>query len=292
MQGQYAPLAMLNQFTSGITNTAMNNASANTRTAMQLSAQAELEAKRAKIQQKQFEMSYGLQQESEGAKANYYKYVGGGKDAAELEKLGSLASGKLMSRMGDLQMLLTQLPPNDPRRKIVMEQMTMLKAGLGLAPGERSGFAGTLGSFLDNPSTAALFADAYGNKAKVPAKPGSNSAVLPADAPPGSTLQFNPGDDNPDSAANMEWHFAGGRGTSPYANGVSWTEVPDEENYQSLIDERNAAWVDPELGGSEPAPSASSGSRNPRQQTSTASPSSEAGTGGGTGGGRNPKQGR
>jgi len=254
MQGQYAPLAMLNQFTNALTQTGLNNASATQRAAMQIDAQRELEAKRAKIQQKQFEMSYGLQQESEGAKADYYRYVGGGKDAAELQKLGGQASGKLYSRIGDLKMMLSQLPPNDPRRKVVTQQISMLTAGLGLAPGERSGFAGTLGSFLDNPATAALFADAYGNKAKVPAKPGSNSAVLPAPAPPGSTLQFNPGDDNPDSAANMEWLFAGGVGTSPYANGASLTEVPDEENYQGLIDERNAAWVDPELGGSEPTP--------------------------------------
>jgi len=60
MQGQYAPLGMLNQFTNALVQTGLNNASATNRTAMQLEAQRAMEQDRLEQAGDQFTLTHAL----------------------------------------------------------------------------------------------------------------------------------------------------------------------------------------------------------------------------------------
>lgn len=165
MQGQYAPLAMLNQFTNALTQTGLNNASATQRAAMQIDAQRELEKNRLRAASSQFDKTYSLQEITEGAKARYYD-TAANKDAIASQKAGAGARGKLMSRMADLQMVLSRLPKNDPKRPIIEEQIRTLTTAGGLGDDEVVGFAGASGQMADRPDLAAIILQALGKPAK------------------------------------------------------------------------------------------------------------------------------
>jgi hypothetical protein len=181
MQGQYAPLAMLNQFTNALTQTGINNASATQRAAMQIDAQRELEENRLRAASSQFDKTYSLQEITEGAKARYYDNAGN-KDAIASRKAGSSARGKLMSRMADLQMVLSRLPKNDPKRPIIEEQIRTLMTAGNLGDDEVVGFAGASGQMADRPDLAALILQALG-------KPAGPAVVKPG---PWTPTQANP----------------------------------------------------------------------------------------------------
>ena len=215
MQGQYAPLAMLNQFTNALTQTGLNNASATQRAAMQIDAQRELEKNRLRASQSQFDKTYSLQEITEGAKAKYYE-AGANKDALAGKKAGAGARGKIMSRMADLQMLLSNIPKGDPKRAIIEAQLKTLNTAMSLGDDEVVGFAGASGQMSDRPDLAAVLLQALGGgKPATPATP-----VVP----------YDPLTDLADA-------------------------FPTEDNYQDLVGEREAAWSDPEVNG-EPAPAA------------------------------------
>jgi hypothetical protein len=171
MQGQYAPLAMLNQFTSGITNTAMNNASANTRTQWQLNTQSQLEREKMKQQGKQFEQSLSLQEILTNAQARAYDYRSGGSDDNAERQLGEAATGAISSRINDLQLALGQMDPSDPEYAIMKDQIGRLQKGLTLSPSARAGFAKMPGGIGDRLDTASTLIDARKKKVAPPGVP-------------------------------------------------------------------------------------------------------------------------
>jgi len=222
MQGQYAPLAMLNQFTNALTQTGLNNASATQRAAMQIDAQRELEKNRLRAASSQFDKTYSLQEITEGAKARYYD-TAANKDAIASQKAGAVARGKLMSRMADLQMVLSRLPKNDPKRPIIEEQIRTLTTAGGLGDDEVVGFAGASGQMADRPDLAALILQALARPN--PATPKTVTGQDPLFQNPNASQypdDFNAGDPYADLATEPEPDAA-----NPVASGA-----PERRNPQ------------------------------------------------------------